>query len=217
MTTDGGDGPTGMPAGVPLVWDARLALARLWQVYRQVIQAPTLPDGYRWRSQPMPAVVKELARDCRIVIGPWPGRVVTPCPNCRAEVYLLRGGSHGWGCRRCHGERWTQLEVSLGAYAMGLQIGLRGRPMVRRQRRIIRALAELGRRARTPNELWLLAAGTALLQHSPHWRRRHPRAGEPRRQRGPSPLLRKIGPLFLGAVIEQTLDPGAFYQRFAAR
>ena len=63
------------------MWDARLALARLWQVYRQVIQAPTLPDGYRWRSQPMPAVVKELARDCRIVIGPWPGRVVKPCRN----------------------------------------------------------------------------------------------------------------------------------------
>src|SRR5437879_2712415 len=48
--------PIVVPAGVPLVWDARLALARLWQVYRQVIQAPTLPDGYRWRSQPMPAV-----------------------------------------------------------------------------------------------------------------------------------------------------------------
>src|SRR2546422_770501 len=29
-----------VPPGVPLVWDARLALARLWQVYRQVIQAP---------------------------------------------------------------------------------------------------------------------------------------------------------------------------------
>src|SRR5437870_13761981 len=51
--------PVVIPDGLPLFWDARLAFARLCQVYRRVIQAPTLPDGYRWRSGRLPAVVKE--------------------------------------------------------------------------------------------------------------------------------------------------------------
>ena len=37
--------PVVVPPGIPLIYDARLALARLWQVYRRIIQAPTLPDG----------------------------------------------------------------------------------------------------------------------------------------------------------------------------
>ena len=208
--------PVVIPDGLPLFWDARLAFARLCQIYRRVIQAPTLPDRYRWRSGRLPAVVKELARDCRITVGPWPSRVVTRCPTCGAEVYLLRGTARGWGCRRCYADRWSQLEVCLGTYAMGLQIGLRGRPMVRRQRRLIRALARLGHSVRSARGVWLLAAGTALLENSPHWPRRHPRAGEPRCPRDPGPLLRKIGPHFLTAVIDQTLHPTAFFQRFSA-
>src|SRR6266852_820805 len=54
------------PAVLPLIWDARLALARLWQLYRRLIQAPTLLDGFRWRSGAMPPIVKELAKGCRI-------------------------------------------------------------------------------------------------------------------------------------------------------
>ena len=89
--------PVVVPPGIPLVYDARLAVGRLWQVYRRMIQAPLLVDGYRWRSAPMPPVVKQLAQDCRIEIGPWPGRVVTPCPTCGAPVYRLLESRHGWG------------------------------------------------------------------------------------------------------------------------
>ena len=88
--------PVVVPDGLPLFWDARLAFARLCQVYRRVIQAPTLPDGYRWRSGRLPAVVKELARDCRITVGPWPSRVVTRCPTCGAEAYLLPTRHGAW-------------------------------------------------------------------------------------------------------------------------
>ena len=61
--------PAVMPLPVPLMWDARLAFARLWQLYRRLIQVLTLPDSFRWRSEPMPPIVKELATDCRIEIG----------------------------------------------------------------------------------------------------------------------------------------------------
>src|SRR5262245_62525319 len=128
------------PPGIPLLWDARFALSRVWQLYRRLVQAPTLPDGFRWRSQPIPALVKELAKDARVLVGPQPNRVVTICPACRAEVYLLRATANGWGCRRCVPERLRQLEVSLGGYAMGLAIGLTGRPMVRRRVRLLRRL-----------------------------------------------------------------------------
>jgi hypothetical protein len=76
----------------------------------------------------MPAVVRALAVDAGVIVGPQPNRVVTTCPSCRAEVYLLRATPSGWGCRHCVPERLCQLEVSLGAYAMGLAIGLTGRP-----------------------------------------------------------------------------------------
>ena len=163
----------------------------------------------------MPPIVKELAKDCRIEIGPWPGRVVTPCPFCHSQVYLLRGTLHGWQCRRCHGVRWSQLEVSLGAYAMGLRIRLGGRLMVRRRERIIMALAHLAPRVRRYRDHWLLGAGGCLLEYSPHWRRYHPRAGLPRHLRGDGPVMRALGPPCLSAVVDTLLHPDAFYQRFA--
>jgi hypothetical protein len=204
-----------VPPAVPLIYDARLALARLWQVYRRWIEAPALDYGYRWRSQPMPAVVKQLAEDCRIMIGPWPGRVVTRCPSCRMEVYLLRGTPDGWECRWCHGQRWDQLEVSLGAYAMGLRIGLGGRPMVQRRHRLMRAVARLAMRAQAARDLWLLAAGSALIGYSPHWRRYHPRAGEAGRRGKATTLLRVVGPDYLPSLIDTLLHPDAFHGRFA--
>jgi len=207
--------PVVVPLPVPLIWDARLASARLWQLYRRLIQVPTLPEGFRWRSEAMPAVVKELAKDCRIELGPWPGRIVTPCPFCHSQVYLLRGTLHGWQCRRCHGVRWNQLEVSLGAYAMGLRIHLGGRLMVRRRQRIIIALARLAPRVRRYRDLWLLAAGGCLLEYSPHWRRYHPRAGVPRHPRGSGPVMRTLGPHCLSAVVDTSLHPDAFFQRYA--
>ena len=207
--------PVVLPPGVPLIFDARLALARLWQIYRRFVQYEGRPESYRWRSEPMPAVVKELARDCGIEIGPWPGRIVTRCPNCEAEVYLLRGAREGWVCRCCYPARWCQLEVSLGAYAMGLRIGLGGRQMVRRRRRLMKALARIATRARRPRDLVLLAAGAALIQYSPHWRRQPPHTRLPPCRSQGGPFLRAAAPHYLSAVVDTLLHPDAFYCRFA--
>jgi hypothetical protein len=51
--------PFVLPLGVQLAYDAGLALAGLWQFYRRIIQAPSLADGYRWRSDPMPQAVRD--------------------------------------------------------------------------------------------------------------------------------------------------------------
>ena len=86
--------PVVVPLPVPLIWDARLASARLWQLYRRLIQVPTLPEGFRWRSEAMPAVVKELAKDCRIEIGIR--RPVGTVANDTDDVWLggkVAGGS----------------------------------------------------------------------------------------------------------------------------
>src|SRR5439155_10901546 len=161
----------------------------------RIIQAPPLPEGYRWGSRPMPAVVKEFADDCGLRIGPAAGGIVTRCPNCEAEVYLLRGAVGGWTCRWCYRARWNQLEVSLGAYAMGLRIHLGGRQMVRRRRRLLEALSRLVMHARGPKDLLLIAAGGALVgQYSPHWRRSRPGAGLPtaHRQGGLWPAIQRV-------------------------
>jgi hypothetical protein len=201
------------PSGVPLVWDARLALARMWQLYRRLVQAPTLPDGFRWRSEPMPALVKELARDAGIRIGPQPNRVVTTCPVCRAEVCRLWATANGWGCRRCVPERLSTLEISLGALAMGIAIGLTGRPMVRRRDRLLRRLVACIQSGRVLDEVVTRTSGAWLLSYSPHWRRARP--GSRPGGNGPGPLLSALGPVVVQVTIEELLHPRAFYQRFA--
>jgi hypothetical protein len=203
------------PWGIPVIYDARLALARVWQLYRRLVQAPTLPDGFRWRSQPMPAVVKELAGDAGIRIGPQPHRVVTTCPSCRAEVYLLRATPSGWGCRRCIPERLHQLDVSCGGYAMGLAIGLTGRPLVRRRNRLLRRLYAGIQSGRVLDELVTRTSGAWLLSFSPHWQRARP--GSRPEGYEPGPLMRQLGPIVVQVAIEELLHPCAFYQRFARR
>jgi len=88
--------------------------------------------------------------------------------------------------------------------------------MVQRRTRILMSLARLASRARTVKDIWLLAAGGVLIQYSPHWRRYHPRAGLPRHPRGQGPVMRALGPLCLSAVVETSLHPDAYFQRFAA-
>ena len=201
------------PPGIPLVWDARIALARVWQLYRCLVQAPTLPDGFRWRSKPMPAVVRALAVDAGVLVGPQPTRVVTTCPVCRAEVYRLLGTANGWGCRHCVPERLSQIEVSLGGYAMGLAVGLTGRAMVRRRNRLLRHLLLCSQSAPVLDQLVTYASGASLLTYSPHWRR-----GRPGSRPGgdePGPLMRLLGPIMVQVAIEELLHPRAFYQRFA--
>lgn len=194
-----------------LSYDARLALGRLWQLYRRIIQAPSLPDGYRWRSAPMPQAVRDLAADCGLILGPKAGRVVVECPCCHAHAYVLRAAFYGWACRRCYGQRWTQLDVSLATYAMGLRIGYRGRPMVLRRRRIMLALHRRALATRTYDDLVLLAFGPQLLKFSPHWPRRR-RDGRP--SGPPSPFIRRLGSIYIHAAIDNLLHPAAFYTRF---
>jgi hypothetical protein len=203
-----------VPPGIRLAYDARLALGRLWQLYRRIIQAPSLPDGYRWRSDPMPQTVRDLAADCGLTLGPNPGRVVVDCPRCHAQAYVLRGVGYGWACRRCDRERWTQVEVSLATYAMGLRIGYRGRPMVLRRHRLMAALYRCGVHPRRYDDLVLLALGAPLLHFSPHWPRRQ-RDG---RRPGPlSPLMRRLGTVYMQTAIDNLLHPVAYYGRFAGR
>jgi hypothetical protein len=161
----------------------------------------------------MPALVKELARDAGICIGPQPNRVVTICPSCRREVYRLWATANGWGCQRCIPERLRQLEISLGAYAMGLAIGLTGRPMVRRRNRLLRRLLLFSQSAPQLDKLGTHASGAWLLTYSPHWRRGRPgsRLGE----YAPGPVIRALGPICLQVAIEELLHPRAFFQRFA--
>ena len=210
--------PPGAPVralpGVPAIYDARLALARLWQLYRRVIQAPTLPDGYRWRSEPMPTVVKNLAQDCGLMIGPSRGRIVTTCPSCGHEVYLLRATSYGWACRWCHGERWDQREIMFGSYVMGLRIGLGGRIMRRRRDRIARALLKTLREGRSARDLVILALGGSLMEYSPHWRRCSP-GSRAAFTKAPGPVLRRVQSHVLPVMIDQLLHPAAYRRRFA--
>ena len=200
--------PTEIP-GVPLVWDARLALARVWQCYRQNVQFP----GLGWRDKPKPPVVEALARDCGILIGPSPARIVTVCPSCRAEVITLRAAPNGWCCCRCDSRRWRWLEVAMGAYAMGLRIGLTGRPMVHRWHRLMRQLTCLAYRARTLSDVLLLVAGAELVQYSPHWKRYKRSPGLPPVPRNPGPLFRGVGPDLVTAVVE-SLHPIVFFQQY---
>jgi hypothetical protein len=199
------------PPGIPIVWDARLALARVWQLYRRFVQAPALPDGFRWRSQPMPALVKELARDAGVLVGPQANRVVTTCPACRTEVYLLRATANGWGCRRCVPERLHQLEVSFGAYAMGLAIGLTGRPMMRRHKHLLHRLVLCCQSAPALDQVVTHASGAWLLSFSPHWQRARP--GSRPGAYAPGPVMRLLGPLVVQVAIEE-LHPHAFRSRF---
>jgi len=200
------------PPGIPLLWDARFALARVWQLYQRFVQAPTLPDGFRWRSKPMPAVVRALAVDAGVLVGPQANRVVTTCPSCRAEVYLLRATRSGWGCRRCVPERLRQLEVSLGAYTMGLAVGLAGRPMVRRRNRLQHRLVLCCQSAPGLDQLVTNTSGAWLLSYSPHWRRARP--GSRPGGYEPGPLMRLLGPIMVQVAIEELLHPRAFRYRF---
>jgi hypothetical protein len=177
-----------------------------------MVQAPSLPDGFRWRSKPMPQVVRDLAADCGLTIGPTAGRVVVQCPRCRADAYVLRGTLYGWTCRRCHGQRWSQFEVSMATYAMGLRIGYRGRPMMLRHCRLAAALQQVALTGRSIKDVWLLAQGAALLQYSPHWQRRR-RDGLSRQPF--SPIMLTCGPRYIAAVIDSMLHPAAFFERFA--
>src|SRR5262249_49413607 len=183
--------------------DARLALGRLWQLHRRIIQTPSLADGYRWRSDPMPQAVRDLAADCGLTVGPTPGRVVVDCPRCHAQAYVLRGTPYRWACRRCDGQRWTQLEVSLSTYAMGLLIGYRGRPMVLRRCRLMFSLRRRAVRPRLYDDLVLLAIGAPIVQFSPHWPRRR-RDGRP-----PGPLSPSCAasPLYIQTAIGNLLHP----------
>jgi len=141
--------PFVLPPGIPLAYDARLALGRLWQLYRRIIQAPSLPDGFRWRSDPMPQAVRDLAADCGLTVGANPGRVVLRCPRCRRDVYVLRAIGDDWACRRCDRQRWSQIEVSAATYAMGIRIGYRGRPMREATNRQVLGTTRAGDRGRT--------------------------------------------------------------------
>jgi hypothetical protein len=199
-----------LPIGVPLIYDARIALGRLWQLYRRIVQAPTLPHGYRWRSDPIPEIVKTLAADCDITVGPSPGRVVVRCPNCRTDAYRLHGARDGWVCQRCDGVRWSQLELMIGAYAMAARIGLTGRAVRQRRDRLIRQLNRIVYEGRSARALLLLAVGGAVLQYSPLWQRRAP--GQAVRLDGP--VWRSLQPHVLGALIDQLLHPAAFFMRF---
>jgi hypothetical protein len=200
-----------VPIGVPLVYDARIALGRLWQLYRRIVQAPTLPHGYRWRSDSMPEVVKELAADCDITVGPSPGRVVVRCPSCGTDAYRLHGARHGWVCRRCDGVRWSQVELMIGSYAMGACVGYTGQAMKRRRDRLIGELNHTVRAGRSARDLSLIALGATVLQYSPRWQRRAP--GQAVRLEGP--VWRSVRPHMLGAIIDQLLHPSAFFQRFS--
>jgi hypothetical protein len=99
----------------------------------------------------------------------------------------------------------------MATYAMGLRIGYRGRPMVLRHRRLAAALRGVLLRGRSIGDVWLLAQGAALLQYSPHWRRRR-RDGQSRQPFGP--IMRKLGPLYIATVIDNMLHPSAYHTRF---
>jgi hypothetical protein len=203
-----------IPSGVPDVYDARLALGRLWQLYRRFVQARSLEQGYRWRSAPMPSEVRILAADCGLKLGPQMGRVVVVCLRCRREVYLLRACLDGWACARCDPQRLSQVERLMGSYAMGLRIGYTGRAMRRRRIRLAANLARLARHARCPSDVCHLALGSALEEYSPHWLRgRRPGHGGVAGDLG-SPVLRDLGSVFMRAIIDQLLHPDAFYARF---
>jgi hypothetical protein len=161
----------------------------------------------------MPALVKELAKDAGICIGPPPNRVVTTCPACRSEVYRLWATPNRWGCRRCVPERLRQLEVSLGAYAMGLAIGLTGRPMVRRRNHLLQHLLVCAQSGAVLDQVVTRTSGAWLLSFSPHWRRARP--GSRPGGYEPGPLMRLLGPIVVQVAIEELLHPGAFYQRYA--
>jgi hypothetical protein len=161
----------------------------------------------------MPTVVRALALDAGILVGPQPNRVVTTCPACQAEVYRLWATANGWGCRHCVAERLRQLEVSLGGYAMGLAIGLTGRPMVRRRNHLLRRLYAGIQSGRVFDQVVTRTSGAWLLSFSPHWRRARP--GTRPGGHGPGPVMRLLGPTVVQVAIEELLHPRAFYQRFA--
>src|SRR5262249_25476473 len=86
-----------------------LALRRLRQLYRRIIQAPSLPDGHRWRSDPMPQAVRDLAADCGLTIGE-PGATPSDCRTAGdAPTYSVLPRTPGVGA------------VPMATYAIGVR------------------------------------------------------------------------------------------------
>lgn len=199
-----------LPANLWVVYDARLALARLWQLYRIFVQAPDLPGGYRWRAMPMPTPVRLLAEDCGLILADDASHATTTCPHCHHGAYVLHASMEGWRCCRCDPLAWTRLEQELACYGIGLVVGLSGRPMVRRRARIIRQTAALAGRVKTVRELAAIGTAGALLAYSPHWPRRHPRKGESRSIPRRNP---RLGMMYVEACIDSMLHPTAYLAR----
>jgi len=88
------------------------------------VNLPVLRSGPSDPRLP-PGEVEVIPLECQDLAEPEAGSgeaEVTVCPTCSSPVYLLPGMDRGWGCRWCLPERWSQLEVLMAAYAMGLRI-----------------------------------------------------------------------------------------------
>jgi hypothetical protein len=98
---------------------------------------------------------------------------------------------------------------------MAIAIGLTGRAMVRRRKRLLHRLVLCCHSAPGLDQVVTHASGAWLLSFSPHWRRGPP--GSRPEGYEPGPLMRLLGPIMVQVAIEELLHPRAFYQRFAGR
>lgn len=211
--------PSSFLPGVPIVWHPGLVHHRLQQLARVVERPKTVVGDHRlFREE-----VAEYAQQCWIVRDlswktQWgPPRPLVICPTCRVQAWRLYQHRSGWWvCSGCEPWPLTRTDLLMSEYACGIRIGLTNKSMRKRHERLMARLSGIARKARTPEDLLILASAGPLVGFKPIWDRTTTRGSNLRKQ-APGPVHRALAPHLLQAMVDQLLHPLAFLHRFGEK
>lgn len=205
----------GLLPGQLLIWTPGAAFIRLRQLARIALLRPYRTGVRDWEIEP---AIMDAADRCGIrhVHARTHTKRCVECPTCQnVGQYLIEQPRRRWGCATCtkHPQH-PMLEVMLGDYVFAHRIGMRGKLLVRKHRRLTRALAQVARDARTPAELLRLSLAVPVMK-LPLWERRvpHPLGGISLVMSGP--MHKALAPHLVDAMVDSLIHPLAYMDRFA--